>query len=42
LFVNTRLLPRELRPGLIQRGALILCACFYLVVCAIAVWDVID
>jgi hypothetical protein len=38
LRVNTRLLPRELRPSWWRKGALVLCAAFYAVVCVLAGW----
>jgi hypothetical protein len=38
-FVNTRLLPPELRPSRWRQGALLLCFLFYLAVTALVVWD---
>lgn len=39
LFVNTRLLPPELRPSWWRKGALVLCSLFYLIVTSLVVWD---
>jgi hypothetical protein len=39
LLVNTRLLPRELRPGWVRRAGLVACALFYGVFSVLVAWD---
>lgn len=39
LLVNRRLLPPELRPGLVRQAALVACGLFYAVVTALVIWD---
>jgi hypothetical protein len=39
LYINTRLLPRELRPPLWRRAALVAMACFYAFFATLSLWS---